>query len=136
MLAAPEFIEAERVDLLDEVEVAAELQHRMLADRMMRGEEGSKLQACHGFLSGRRLFLLGGRKLRGRPTHGNCAKPDFSVAPRACAVSRTRCGTKVLLRKDYEVLVRERGYFGNLNPFADFNVSDDRHRPHPEQPRT
>src|SRR5258707_12453840 len=72
MLAAPEFIEAERVDLLDEIEIAAELQHRMLADRMMRGEEGSKLQACHGFLSGRRLFLLGGGKLRGRTTHGNC----------------------------------------------------------------
>src|SRR5258707_12568831 len=59
MLAAPEFIEAERVDLLDEIEVAAELQHRMLADRMMRGEEGSKLQACHGFLSGRLFFLAG-----------------------------------------------------------------------------
>jgi SAM-dependent methyltransferase len=71
MLAAPEFVEAERVDLLDKVEVAAELQHRMLADRMMRGEEGSKLQACHGFLSGRRLFLLA-RKLRGRTAQGNC----------------------------------------------------------------
>src|SRR5258705_1598625 len=49
MLAAPELIEAERVDLLDEIEVAAELQHRMLADRVMRGEEGSEFETCHGF---------------------------------------------------------------------------------------
>jgi hypothetical protein len=47
MLAAPEFIEAERIDLLDKIKVAAELQHRMLADRMMRGEEGSELEARH-----------------------------------------------------------------------------------------
>src|SRR5258705_971872 len=51
VLAAPEFVEAERVDLLDEIEVAAELQQRMLADRVMRGEKGSELQACHGVFS-------------------------------------------------------------------------------------
>ena len=56
MLAAPEFVVAERVDLLDEIQVAAELQHRMLADRVMRGEEGSEFQACHGVFSGRRFF--------------------------------------------------------------------------------
>src|SRR3984957_4676445 len=59
MLAAPEFIESERVDLLDKIKVAAELQHRMLADRMMRGEAGSEFKARHGFLSGRLLFLVG-----------------------------------------------------------------------------
>src|ERR1700681_2086790 len=59
MLAAPEFIEAERVDLLDEIKVAAKLQHRMLADGVMRGEEGSEFEACHGFLSGRLLLLIG-----------------------------------------------------------------------------
>src|SRR3979490_810766 len=58
MLAAPEFIEAERIDLFDKIEVAAELQHRMLADRVMRGEEGSEFEACHGFLSG--LIVLEG----------------------------------------------------------------------------
>ena len=42
MLAAPEFVVAELVQLLDEIEIAAELQHRMLADRMMRGEEGAE----------------------------------------------------------------------------------------------
>jgi glycosyltransferase involved in cell wall biosynthesis len=34
----------------------------------------------------------------------------------------TLCGTKVLLRKDYEVLARERGYFGNFDPFGDFDL--------------
>src|SRR5271154_7331189 len=57
VLAAPEFIIAERVELVDQIEVAAELQHRMLADRVMRGEEGSEFQACHGFLSGSLLLF-------------------------------------------------------------------------------
>src|SRR5882757_7897717 len=57
MLATPEFIEAERIDLLDEIEVAAELQHRMLADRVMRGKEGSEFQACHWASLQTLLFL-------------------------------------------------------------------------------
>ena len=34
----------------------------------------------------------------------------------------TLCGTKVLLRKDYEALARERDYFGNFDPFGDFDL--------------
>lgn len=34
----------------------------------------------------------------------------------------TLCGTKVLLRKDYEALARERNYFGNFDPFGDFDL--------------
>ena len=34
----------------------------------------------------------------------------------------TLCGTKVLMRKDYEVLARERDYFGNFDPFGDFDL--------------
>jgi len=34
----------------------------------------------------------------------------------------TLCGTKVLLRKDYEVLARERAYFGDFDPFGDFDL--------------
>jgi len=34
----------------------------------------------------------------------------------------TLCGTKVLLRKDYEALARERSYFGNFDPFGDFDL--------------
>src|SRR6202000_741974 len=44
MLTAPELVIAERIELFDEIEVAAELQHRMLADRVMRGEEGSEFE--------------------------------------------------------------------------------------------
>ncbi len=51
MLAAPELVITERVDLLDEIEVAAELQQRMLADRVVRGEKGAEFQACHGWFS-------------------------------------------------------------------------------------
>jgi hypothetical protein len=75
MFAAPEFVEAERIDLLDEIEVAAELQHRMLADRMMRGEEGSEFEACHLFPSGSLLLLLGLLgKLRVEMPQGNRGK--------------------------------------------------------------
>jgi hypothetical protein len=31
-------------------------------------------------------------------------------------------GTKVLLRNDYEVLARERGYYGTFDPFGDFDL--------------
>ena len=34
----------------------------------------------------------------------------------------TLCGTKVILRRDYEVLARERSYFGNFDPFGDFDL--------------
>jgi ubiquinone/menaquinone biosynthesis C-methylase UbiE len=34
----------------------------------------------------------------------------------------TLCGTKVLLRKDYEALAKERSYFGNFDPFGDFDL--------------
>jgi len=74
MLAAPEFVVAQCIELLDQIEVTAELQHRMLADRMMRREEGSEFQACHG-CSLRTLLLVRGLKLPAKlgagPTHGN-----------------------------------------------------------------
>src|SRR5213082_2515292 len=54
VLAAPELVEAERVDLLDEIEVAAELQQRILS----------------GF-----LFFCSGPKLRGEPEQGNPCAP-------------------------------------------------------------
>ena len=34
----------------------------------------------------------------------------------------TLCGTKVLRRDDYEALIRERAYFGNFDPFGDFDL--------------
>jgi hypothetical protein len=70
MLTAPEFVIAERIELLDQVEVAAELQHGVLADRMMRGKESSEFQAGHGrFL--RAIFWRLSTKLWGGKDHGN-----------------------------------------------------------------
>jgi hypothetical protein len=57
MLAAPELVIAQRIELLDEIEVAAELQHRMLANWMMRGEEGTEFEAGHDAFSQRLLFV-------------------------------------------------------------------------------
>ena len=47
MLAAPELVVAELVEVFDQVEIAPELQHRMLADGMMRGEEGAEAEPGH-----------------------------------------------------------------------------------------
>ena len=47
MLAAPELVIAEIVELLHEIEVAAELQQRVLAEGVMWGEEGSEFQTRH-----------------------------------------------------------------------------------------
>src|ERR1700722_10471956 len=48
MLAAPEFVVAEFVELLDQIEIAAELQHRVFANGMVRGEESAETKARHG----------------------------------------------------------------------------------------
>jgi SAM-dependent methyltransferase len=34
----------------------------------------------------------------------------------------TLCGTKVLFREDYERIVRDRSYFGDFDPFGDFDL--------------
>src|SRR5437870_10812043 len=34
----------------------------------------------------------------------------------------TLCGTKVLLRSDYEKIARSREYFGDFDPFGDFDL--------------
>jgi hypothetical protein len=51
VLAAPEFVIPELIQVLHEVEIAAELQHRMLPDGMMGGEEGAKLYTRHDAVS-------------------------------------------------------------------------------------
>ncbi|HSY24032.1 MAG TPA: glycosyltransferase [Polyangiaceae bacterium] len=37
-------------------------------------------------------------------------------------INDTLCGTKVLWKKDYERLARQRSYFGELDPFGDFDL--------------
>jgi hypothetical protein len=88
VLAAPEFVETKRVDLFDEIEVAAELQQRILADRMMRREKSSEFQACHaGFSPDLLLFgiveELSGAKLRGGAGQGNPPSPPPAHGCRA-----------------------------------------------------
>jgi glycosyltransferase involved in cell wall biosynthesis len=37
-------------------------------------------------------------------------------------IKDTLCGTKVLFRKDYERIAANRGYFGDFDPFGDFDL--------------
>lgn len=37
-------------------------------------------------------------------------------------VKDTLCGTKALYKKDYETIARNRSYFGNFDPFGDFDL--------------
>ena len=37
-------------------------------------------------------------------------------------IKDTLCGTKVIFRRDYEVLARNRAYFGDFDPFGDFDL--------------
>jgi SAM-dependent methyltransferase len=37
-------------------------------------------------------------------------------------IKDTLCGTKVLFRSDYEAIARNRGYFGDFDPFGDFDL--------------
>jgi hypothetical protein len=47
MLAAPEFIESQPVEMLGQVQIALELQSRVLADRMMRCQECAETDTRH-----------------------------------------------------------------------------------------
>ena len=37
-------------------------------------------------------------------------------------VKDTLCGTKVLFRSDYELIAKNRSYFGDFDPFGDFDL--------------
>jgi len=37
-------------------------------------------------------------------------------------IKDTLCGTKVLFKKDYELIKKNRSYFGNFDPFGDFDL--------------
>jgi hypothetical protein len=51
VLATPELLVPEPVQMLHEVEVTAELEHRMLADRVVGREEGTEAQTRHARVS-------------------------------------------------------------------------------------
>jgi hypothetical protein len=71
--------------VLDEVEIAAELQHRVLADGMVRGEEGAKLQTWHEQVS--RLMMIGRRCEADRTVTeiGPFLHPNLTIARRGWA---------------------------------------------------
>ena len=80
--------------------------------------------------SGKAEFVNGTRLIY--PMENEAMRPLNLIANRCFAylfsdlvntrLTDTLCGTKVLLRKDYEVLARERAYFGNFDPFGDFDL--------------
>lgn len=80
--------------------------------------------------SGKADFVNGTRLIY--PMENEAMRPLNLIANRCFAylfsylvntrLTDTLCGTKVLLRKDYEVLARERSYFGNFDPFGDFDL--------------
>jgi ubiquinone/menaquinone biosynthesis C-methylase UbiE len=80
--------------------------------------------------SGKADFVNGTRLVY--PMENEAMRPLNFIANRCFAylfsylvntrLTDTLCGTKVLLRKDYEVLARERAYFGNFDPFGDFDL--------------
>ncbi len=80
--------------------------------------------------SGKAEFVNGTRLIY--PMESEAMRPLNLIANRCFAymfsylvntrLTDTLCGTKVLLRKDYEVLAAERGYFGNFDPFGDFDL--------------
>ena len=80
--------------------------------------------------SGKADFVNGTRLIY--PMENEAMRPLNFIANRVFAylfsylvntrLTDTLCGTKVLLRKDYEVLARERSYFGNFDPFGDFDL--------------
>jgi len=54
-----------------------------------------------------------------------CANKFFSIAFTWLLnqpVKDTLCGTKVLFKKEYDSIVSNRSYFGNFDPFGDFDL--------------
>jgi SAM-dependent methyltransferase len=89
------------------------------------------LPKYHGVIeTGKAEFVNGTRLVY--PMENEAMRPLNFIANRCFAylfsylvntrLTDTLCGTKVLFRKDYEVLARERNYFGNFDPFGDFDL--------------
>ncbi|HEY7954771.1 MAG TPA: glycosyltransferase [Polyangia bacterium] len=75
------------------------------------------------FVNGSRLvYPMEGEAMRFLNSLGNKA---FGLALSALLEQRlkdTLCGTKVLFRRDYEKLARARSFFGDFDPFGDFDL--------------
>jgi ubiquinone/menaquinone biosynthesis C-methylase UbiE len=75
------------------------------------------------FVNGSRLvYPMGSKAMR---FLNLCANKSFAWAFSAIleqGVKDTLCGTKVLIRSDYERIAASRAYFGHLDPFGDFDL--------------
>jgi SAM-dependent methyltransferase len=98
------------------------------ADLTMPPEALPKFQAV--IESGKAEFVNGTRLIY--PMEHEAMRPLNFIANRFFAylftylvntrLTDTLCGTKVLMRRDYELLAKERDYFGNFDPFGDFDL--------------
>jgi SAM-dependent methyltransferase len=82
------------------------------------------IRSGHGeFINGVRLvYPMEGRAMRFLNLLGN---KFFSLAFSwllHAPIKDTLCGTKVLWRKDYELIAANRAYFGDFDPFGDFDL--------------
>jgi SAM-dependent methyltransferase len=81
-------------------------------------------------VSGRGEFINGTRLVY--PMEGHAMRVLNNIANRGFAIlfsyllnqrfTDTLCGTKALWRRDYQKIVANRGYFGDFDPFGDFDL--------------
>jgi SAM-dependent methyltransferase len=80
-------------------------------------------EGCAEFVNGSRLvYPMEGEAMRFLNSLGNKA---FGLALSAILEQRlkdTLCGTKVLFRRDWERIVANRAFFGEFDPFGDFDL--------------
>lgn len=75
------------------------------------------------FVNGARLvYPMGDRAMRFLNMLGNHAFSVLFSWLLAQPVRDTLCGTKVLYRRDYERIAAQRSYFGDFDPFGDFDL--------------
>jgi glycosyltransferase involved in cell wall biosynthesis len=75
------------------------------------------------FVNGSRLvYPMEGKAMRFLNLLGNWFFALVFRAGLGCPVKDTLCGTKVLWRSDYERIAANRAYFGEIDPFGDFDL--------------
>jgi ubiquinone/menaquinone biosynthesis C-methylase UbiE/glycosyltransferase involved in cell wall biosynthesis len=75
------------------------------------------------FINGSRLvYPLEGEAMRSANLFGNKVFSLIFTWLLDQRIKDTLCGTKVLLKKDYEKIKRGRSYFGDFDPFGDFDL--------------
>jgi len=80
-------------------------------------------------VSGKREFINGSRMVYTKESHAMrflnlVGNKLFALLSRRLGqpIKDALCGTKVLHRRDYEHIVKKRAYFGDFDPFGDFDL--------------